>query len=342
MAKTVLVTGGSGYIAGWCANSLLERGYQVRSTVRGPEKTSSARAAAGAADPTAPISFPVADLCSDQGWDEAMDGVDHVLHVASPLGLSPATSPEEIIDTAKNGALRVLRAAARAGVKRVVMTSAANTAMPAPGSPGGVCDETVWSDPAKLGQHPYAKSKTVAELAAWDFVQDHCDGMELTTVLPGAVFGPLLTRRGFGSADVIARMLSGRIPATPRISLEVVDVRDLADVHIRAMESPRAAGERFLATGEALWMREIGQILRAELGDAGRKAPVRELPDFLVRLAARFDGQLAEIAPQIGRKHFHSAQKARQTLGWRPRPAKDAVVACARSLLESEPEPSRP
>ena len=330
MAELVLVTGGSGYIAGWCVAELLSRGYEVRTTVRDPGRERGVvEAVSSVADPGGRLSFAVADLTADDGWDAAAKGADYVLHVASPLG---GGTPDAMITAARDGTLRVLRAAVAAGVKRVVMTSAANAASPSSYATEGVTDETLWTDPDDPSLIPYRRSKTLAERAAWDFMSGPT---ELVTVLPGAVFGPILTTGTIGSVGIVARMLSGKMRGIPRIGLEIVDVRDLADVHIRAMTSPDAAAQRFLATGEFMWMEEMARVLREGLGADGRSVPTRQAPDVVVRFAARFlDRSLREITPALGRRNRHSTEKARRVLGWSPRPARETVLDCARSLID--------
>jgi dihydroflavonol-4-reductase len=332
MSELVLVTGGSGYIAGWCVAELLRCGYQVRTTVRGPDREQAVTDATSAvADPAGRLSFAVADLTSDDGWDAAAKGVDYVLHVASPLG---GATPDAMVAAARDGTLRVLRAATEAGVKRVVMTSAANTASPSSYATEGVTDETLWTDLGDPTLIPYRRSKTLAERAAWDFMSSYPGPAELVTVLPGAVFGPIPTTSNIGSVGIIGRMVSGKMRGIPRIGLEIVDVRDLVDVHIRAMTSPEAAGQRFLATGEFMWMRDMARILHDGLGADGRKVPTRQVPDAVVRLAARFrDPSLRALTPALGRRGRHTTEKARRVLGWQPRPARDTILDCARSLL---------
>jgi dihydroflavonol-4-reductase len=325
MGETVLVTGGTGYVAGWCITELLTRGYDVRTTVRSRAKEDVVRQAAG---PDDRLGFAVADLTSDTGWAEAVEGCDYVLHVASPMDGGP-----DPVTPARDGARRVLRAALGAGVRRVVMTSAANTASPSSYRDESISDETLWTDPDDRTLLPYRKSKTVAERAAWDLMADHEGPTTLTTILPGAVFGPILSASAPGPTQIISRLLNG-MPGTPRIGFEIVDVRDLADLHIRAMTSPAAAGERFLATGEFLWMHDMALALRARLGDAAAKVPTRNLPDIAVRAAALFDRSLREIMPALGRRNRHTTAKAQRLLGWQPRPAADTVVACAESLIE--------
>ncbi|GAA1360686.1 NAD-dependent epimerase/dehydratase family protein [Streptomyces beijiangensis] len=335
MPETVLVTGGSGYVAGWCIVELLQRGCHVRTTVRSRDKEEAVTAAVATQVDTADrLGFAVADLTADDGWDAAVKGVDHVLHVASPLGGNVDGNADAMIAPARDGALRVLRAACGAGVRRVVMTSAANTASPSSYATEGTTDETLWTDPDDPTLIPYRRSKTLAERAAWDFMAAHDGPTELTTVLPGAVFGPILAPGTTGSVDIVRRMLTGTMRGVPRIGLEIVDVRDLADIHLRAMTSPRAAGERFLATGEFTWMLDMARALREELGEAGRRVSTRQIPDLAVRFAARFlDPSLRDITPALGRRNRHSTAKAHRILEWQPRPARETVVDCGRSLV---------
>jgi nucleoside-diphosphate-sugar epimerase len=336
--ETVLVTGGSGFVAGWCIALLLQRGYLVRTTLRSLSKEPAVRASiASAADSTDRLSFLAADLTKDEGWDRAMAGCDHVLHVASPLGLDAPRDPEAVIAPAHDGVLRVLRSATKAGVKRVVMTSAATAATPplASASPS-LSDETVWFDPAEPDVDAYRQAKRLAERAAWNFMKDHQGPTTLTTVLPGAVFGPVLTRENPGSVQVIGRLLQGRVPANPRPGFEVVDVRDLADLHLRAMTSMPAAGERFLAVGQFMWMTEISQALRAQLGESASKVPTRRLPDVALRLLSLFDPALRAMTPRLGREHRHTSAKALRLLGWQPRPAVETLIDCARSLMPGQ------
>jgi len=328
MTETALVTGGTGYIAGWCITDLLSRGYRVRTTVRDTARERVVRSAVGTVvDAEDRLDFAVADLTSPDGWAAAVDGVDYVLHVASPL------SGDDMLTPARDGARNVLSAAAAAGVKRVVMTSAANAASPSSYTEEGITDETLWTDPDDPALIPYRRAKTVAEKAAWDFMASHDGPMTLTTILPGAVFGPILSPDSIGSVRIIERMLKGSMPGSPRIGLEIVDVRDLADVHVRAMISPEAAGQRFLATGEFTWMKEMARTLRDGLGPAGAKVSTRQLPDWLVRLTSVFDPSLRDITVSLGRRNRHTTQKAEGLLGWRPRPSAPTVIDCANSLI---------
>lgn len=333
MAGTVLVTGGTGFVAGWCIVQLLERGYAVRTTVRDAAKEQRVRAAvAGAKAATDRLSFAIADLNSDAGWNAAVAGCDYVLHVASPLGGGAAGDRNSLVGPARDGTLRVLRAAVNAGVKRVVMTSAAATARP-PLSTDRASDETVWADPDDPQFDAYRVSKILAERAAWDFMGREGKTTQLTTILPGAVFGPILSAENLGSVQIIDGMLKGKPPAMPRLGFWVVDVRDLADLHIRAMTESAAAGQRFIAVGEFMWMEDISKSLRAQLGAAGAKTPTRRLPNFVVRLLLPFAPNLRSLAPMLGRRFAVASDKARQVLAFAPRPAAATVADCARSLV---------
>lgn len=327
------MTGGTGFVAGWCIVELLQRGYAVRTTVRDLSKEPALRAAiARVTDPGDRLGVFAADLTRDEGWDAAVASCGYVLHVASPLGDLQRREPEALIGPAREGTLRVLRAATRAGVRRVVMTSAAATARPPVGSER-VSDETIWADPAEQNFDAYRRSKVLAERAAWDFMEGGKGATTLTTILPGAVFGPVLMRENPGSVQIIQRLLAGRPPGLPRLGFWVVDVRDLADLHVRAMLAPEAAGERFLAAGDFMGMAEIARTLKSELGDEARRVPTRRLPDAVFKLLALFLPPLRLLAPMLGRVNPLSTEKARRILGFSPRPAAVTIVDCARSLL---------
>ena len=333
-SKTVLVTGGSGYIGGWCVIQLLQQGHTVRATVRDLAREADVRAALGTVvDPQDRLSFHAANLSSDAGWDAATEGCDHVLHVASPLGVPAPKDPEDLIRPARDGALRAINAAIKAGVERVVMTSSVAATTPPFGSPDGTVDETVWthSDDARHGG--YARSKTIAERAAWDLIAASGGATSLATVLPSLVLGPVFGTDFSDSVQIVQRLLSGKMPGIPRLGFTVVDVRDVADLHIRAMTDPHAAGQRFIAAHEFAWMAAMAALLRARLGEQASKVPVRNAPDVLIRLAALFDRDLGSVTGYLGRKSVASSAKAQATLGWKPRPMEETVLDCARSLI---------
>jgi nucleoside-diphosphate-sugar epimerase len=261
-------------------------------------------------------------------------GCDYVLHVASPFPSSVPKDENELIRPAREGALRVLRAARDAGVKRVVLTS--SFAAVGYGAPGRTATftEADWTDVSDPSTQPYVKSKTLAERAAWDFVGGE-GVLELAVVNPVGVFGPVLGRDDSTSILIVQRLLDGSIPGCPRLMFGVVDVRDVADLHIRAMTDPAAKGERFLAVaGDFVSMVAIARMLKADLGPAARRVPARELPDWLLRLVALFDAEIRQLTPELGKPRNASGEKARRLLGWSPRSNEEAVIATARSLIE--------
>ena len=334
MAETVLVTGGSGFIGGWCVVELLKRGYTVRTTVRNLSKEAAARAAIAAeVDPGDRLTFYAAELTKDDGWDAAVAGCDYVLHVASPLGVDDPKDPDELIVPARDGVLRALKAATKAGVKRVVMTSSVAATYHSPSKADTVSDETVWTNPADKGVGAYPQSKTIAEKAAWDFITQHGGATTLAAINPALVIGPVLTKENLGSVQVVQRLLNGSMPGTPRLGFNLVDVRDVADLHIRAMTAPEAAGQRFIAAGDYYWLADIAKVLKAELDAKAAKVPTRPLPDFVLKFISIFDRTLRVVTPNLGRKHAFSGDKAKRVLGWAPRPATTTIVECAESLI---------
>lgn len=330
MAQTVLVTGGTGYVASWCIYQLLEKGFNVRTTIRNPAKESIIRSAVGVQDNR--LQFFIADLTKDKGWDEAARGCDYVLHVASPLVGGDEKDLETFVVPARDGTLRVLRAAVKEKVKRVVMTSAAAAARPRLSS-NQASSENLWADPDDPQFDNYRKSKIYAERAAWDFMRSEGGGTEFTTVLPGAVFGPVLSKENaVGSVQIIEGMLKGNPPAIPQIGFYVVDVRDLADAHIRAMLSPEAVGERFICAGEFMWMGEIADTLKSNLKIGSEKISTKRLPNIVVKLLAPFSPRLKSISPMLGKKFEQSSEKAKRVLGATFRPSIETIVECAESL----------
>lgn len=333
MAETVLVTGGSGYLGGWCLVELLGRGYEVRTTVRDLGREGEVREAVSTGGQSGDaLSVLAADLTADDGWDEAVAGCDYVLHVASPFPPVQPKDPDELIVPAREGTRRVLRAAFAAGVKRVVVTSSVAAIAGGARTPGPLT-EADWTNLDFPGLSPYVRSKTIAERAAWELAREQ--GMEerLATVNPGAIVGPLLGRDASYSLEAVKRLLKG-MPGVPKIGFSFVDVRDVADLHLRAMLSPEAAGERFIAVAEFLWMAEVAAALRRELGDDAAKVPTRGVPDLLVRAMALFDPSVRSITNQLGKKLTYSNEKAQTVLGWSPRPLERTIAETGRSMVE--------
>lgn len=336
MAK-VLVTGGSGFIASHCIIQLLEQGHSVRTTVRDLAREGEVRemlARGGAKPAKTRLTFFAADLMSDGGWAQAVKGCDFVLHVASPFPAATPRHEDELIVPAREGALRVLRAARDAGVKRVVLTSsyaAIGYGHPERARP---FNESDWTNVSTPGIGAYVKSKAIAERAAWDFVEREGGGLELAVVNPVAVLGPVLAPDYSTSILLVQKLLDGALPAAPKASFGMVDVRDVADLHIRAMTDPRASGERFLAmAGESMSILETGRVLREHLGPAAAKVPTRELPNWLVRVMALVSQDAKALLPQLGRRMHADVTKARRLLGWQPRSNEEAIVATAESLM---------
>jgi len=331
----VLVTGGSGFIGAHCILQLLAAGHEVRTTVRNLSREPDVRAMLkqGGVDPGAKLTFAAADLEADAGWPAAVAGCDYVLHVASPF---PSTTPkheDELIVPAREGALRVLKAARDAKVKRVVLTSSFAAIGYGHDDRNRPFDETVWTAVKGKGVSAYAKSKTLAERAAWDFIDREGGGLELAVVNPVGVFGPVLGPDYSTSIILVKRLMDGDVPGCPRIYFGGVDVRDVADLHVRAMTDPVANGQRFLAVaGPFLSMVEMAEALKARLGEKARRAPTRELPDILLRIIALFDGEVRQLIPELGKHKDATSEKAQRMLGWSPRSVEDSMVATADSL----------
>ncbi|WP_353814811.1 SDR family oxidoreductase [Agromyces sp. SYSU T00266] len=334
--ELVLVTGGTGFVGITCIIRLLGDGARVRTTVRDLARADEVRELVrrSGADPGG-VEVVAVDLLHDAGWDEAVAGATHVLHVASPFPTRQPKDEDELIVPARDGALRVLRAARDAGVRRLVQTSsfaAIGYGRPNPGRP---YTEEDWTDPDGPGVTPYAKSKTLAERAAWDFIDREGGDLELATVNPVGIFGPALGTDLSSSLELLRQLLDGAFPVVPNGSVGGVDVRDVADLHVLAMRHPDAAGERFLAvSGDAISYIELARLLRAELGERARRVPTRVIPDWVVRAGAPFNRDLRLMSHELGRRGDASHEKATRVLGWTPRDRDESVLASARSLVD--------
>jgi nucleoside-diphosphate-sugar epimerase len=334
---TILVTGGSGFIGSHCILQLLAAGHQVRTTVRSVKREAEARAVLKEAGATLGdrVAFITADLESDAGWSEAVAGCEYVLHVASPFPQNVPKREDDLIVPAREGALRVLRAARDGGVKRVVLTSSFAAIGYGHQPQDRPFDETNWTNLNGNDVGPYVKSKTLAERAAWDFIGREGGNLELAVINPVGVLGPVLGPDYSTSILLVQRLMDGAMPGVPRLCFGVVDVRDVVDLHIRAMSDPAAKSERFLAVaGDFVWMRDIANILERRMGSAARRVPTWQLPDWLVRVGAMFDPAVKQILPELGRTKNATSEKARRVLGWAPRLNEDAIVATATSLWE--------
>jgi dihydroflavonol-4-reductase len=326
----VLITGATGYLAGHCIAELLTQGYSVRGTVRNLRTADVAHLRALAGRTGGELEFVEADLTGDAGWTEAVDGCAYVWHVASPFPSSVPRDEDEVIRPAVDGTLRVLRAAESSGtVRRVVLTSS-GAAVHYGHDNDRVFTEADWTDPSKAG--PYAKSKTLAERAAWDFARE--SGLELVVLNPSTILGPMLNADVNTSLELIRRIMRGTLPVVPKIGWDVVDVRDLARLHRLAMETPSAAGNRYIAAGQFMWAREMASVLAGRYRSRGYRIGTGAMPYWLLWVVSRFDPSSRLALGFWGREDRSSAAKAEKELGWTSRSPSDAVLDTATSMIE--------
>jgi dihydroflavonol-4-reductase len=336
MAETVLVTGGTGFVGSHCIVQLLSKGYRVRTTLRSLARKNKVleMLQAGGITDAANLEFIETDLALDSNWDQAALRCDYVLHVASPIGLELPKDENDFIRPARQGTLRVLKAARGAGVKRVVMTSNFGAVGYSHKDTTKIITEEEWTDPNEKGLSAYNKSKVLAERAAWDFIQTEGGHLELAAINPMAIFGPALGPELSSGFALLKRILDGSMRAIPNMTLGIVDVRDLTDLHLRAMTHPAARGERFLALcGGILSLPEIAVLLKAKLGPNAENVSTRRLPDWIVRVAALVNPTDRNLVPQLGRYRNASNEKAKRLLGWQPRTNEEAILATAESLI---------
>lgn len=331
MGGTVLVTGASGYIAGFAIQQLLREGWQVRGTIRNLARADEVRGWLGVTPNELPLF--AADLTSDAGWAEAAAGCSHMLHIASPIPASAPKSDDELVVPARDGALRALRAAKAAGVKRVVLTSSTAAVTYGKGQIDRPFTEADWTDETHPDTYAYVRSKTIAERAARAWMASDGGPMEFLTINPGLILGPVLGRDFSTSLEALKKLLEGALPGLPRLGFPVTDVRDVADAHVRALTHPGIDGERFLVAGEFLWLEDIAHVLKANLGPKARKVPTRKLPNLLVRLSALFDPTVRMVLPELGRARAVDSRHVQEVLGLRLRPAQDTILDTANSLL---------
>lgn len=336
MTHTVFLTGASGYIAKHIAVALLSAGHSVVGSVRQIERSEEIRAAVlphvNRNLGTDQLRFAAADLTQDAGWSEAMQGCDVVMHTASPFPLTQPKSESDLIQPAVEGTRRVLTAAQAASINRVVMTSSilaiTEGTAPAKGTP---YTETDWTDSSARALTAYAKSKTLAERAAWAFVESEAPDLALTAINPGFVLGPPLDSKFGTSIRVIERMLLGKDPMVPQIGFATVDVRDVALAHLRALERPESAGKRYVVSDRFLWFQEIAETLKAAHPD--RKIATRVAPNWLLRAVALFDPKVKPVVPNLGQRREVSSARARDELGLNFRDARDSVSETAAFLV---------
>lgn len=335
MAGTVLVTGGSGYIAGETIRQLLAKGWIVHTTVRNLAREAELRPQLGGTSET--LKFFAADLTGDAGWAGAMASCSHLCHMASPFPTGVPKDENELIVPAREGALRALRFAKAAGVKQVVLTSSA--AAIAYGHPPGktLFDESDWTVLDAPRVQPYTKSKTIAERAARDWVASEGGDMAFCTVNPVAVLGPVQSGDFAASVELVLRLLNGSVPALPDTGFSIVDLRDVAELHVLALEAPadKVWGERFIgSSGDFQRFADVARVLRDNLGDQARKVPTRGMPNWGVYVMSVFMPVARQLLGELGRVRATSSAHAQKVLGWKPRPPEESILDCARSLIE--------
>ncbi|WP_019956639.1 NAD-dependent epimerase/dehydratase family protein [Yoonia vestfoldensis] len=337
MPKIVLLTGASGYIAKHIALQLLQAGYHVRGTVRDLARGDAIRAALAPhfGDTDVALAFVQVDLTRDDGWSEALAGVDVLVHTASPFPITPPDNPDDLIRPAVDGTLRALRAAQAAGVARVVLTSSTAAISGSALPPGETAyDETNWTDPADPDITAYTKSKTLAEKAAWDFVVQEAADMRLTVINPGFVVGAPLDARYGSSVGVIARLLRRKDPMLPNFGFAAVDVQDVAALHVTVIDKPDTYGQRIMAVDRFIWFTEMAQAIKAAY--PARRIVTRVAPDFIVRFLARFDPAIRTIVPSLGQQDRYDNARAMATLGRGLRQVNKSVVATAGYLIDKK------
>lgn len=339
MADTqiVFLTGASGFIAKHIVLKLLNAGYHVRGSVRslsrGDEVRNAVRSHLDDADNLDErLSFVALDLGSDDGWEGVMDGCSALLHTASPFPLEQPENEDDIIRPAVDGTVRALKTADAAGIDRVVLTSSAVAVMYGPLAAGKTAyDESDWSEDYYPTQNAYGRSKTRAEKAAWAFIANDAPLMKLTTINPVLVTGPALDGNIGSSLEVIERVFSGADPMQPRFGIPLVDVRDVADMHVKALSTPASEGQRVLASESFVWMVDIAKTMKAAYPKRSIKTIVA--PDFLLKFLALFDSTLKTIVPSLGEVKAISNERAKTLFGMDFIPAKDSILASCESLL---------
>lgn len=333
----VLVTGASGFVALHTVLRLLELGYNVRGTVRTEAQEKNVRQTLFKHVDTSKLEFVSADLLNDEGWREAVDSCTLVLHLASPFPTEAPKDENELILPAREGTLRVLRAAQKGGVKRVVLVSSLAAVTGGHEKENRTFSEADWTDLSKT-DYAYAKSKTLGEQAAWDFIQsaENKSDMELVSINPTNVFGPVLDNHHHTSTEWFRTLLRHEVPGLPRTQLNLVDVRDVVEMITKAMSAPEAAGKRFIANGASIQLAEFANILQRHFASRGYRVPSRVLPDWLVRFVGIFNPKTKPVVQTIGWTYSISTEQAKSMLGWQARPYEETIIEMGESLIEHE------
>jgi dihydroflavonol-4-reductase len=337
---TVLLTGSSGFIGKHITLRLLTEGYEVRASVRNRAKADEVRAAMvthlpEGVDLDAALSFIELDLESDAGWDDAIAGVDVLVHSASPFPIASPTDENDLIRPAVEGTLRALRAAHSAGVTRVILTSSV-AAIYGTDLPAGATefDESVWTDVTHpVGRVPYTKSKTLAEKAAWDYIATEAPEIALTTINPVLVTGAPLDRHYGSSVSVVERILVGKDPMLPDLSFSLVDVADVAAMHVIAIGSEAAHGQRLIACAGSRTFVQLARTLKTAF--PGRKISTVQAPNFVIRFLALFDAEVRAVLPTLGKHIGANSSKATRVLGINFVTPEDSLIASANYLLDN-------
>ncbi|MGN5953023.1 SDR family oxidoreductase [Sphingobacterium lactis] len=333
--KEVLLTGVSGFLGSHTAIELLNRGYKVTGTLRDLKRADSLRSIISKhTDNIHNLSFFQAELLDKEVWKEASMNKDYVIHAASPFPRELPKDENDLIIPAKEGTLNVLTAAKANNVKRVILVSSISTVVygKTKAEMDQVFTEENWTDITnKTDTKPYIRSKTIAEMAAWDFMEREGVGMEMVSILPGAMLGPVLEEDFGTSANIVIKILDGKMPAMPKIAFEIVDVRSVAQLLVDVIEKKHAAGNRFMASSGHMTMKQLANVLKLNYPD--KKIKNYEMPNFLSRFIAFFEPSLKPILLDLGITRKIDASKAKRVLGWKPITKEDAILDCAKSIL---------
>jgi nucleoside-diphosphate-sugar epimerase len=335
--KVELVTGETGFLGSHCIAQILQQGCLVWTTLRNLKRKDEVISLLqnNGIEYADKLTFYQADLTFDNGWEEAVAGCDYVLHVASPFPSQGPEHEDEIIIPAKEGTLQVLRMAQQEEIKRVVMTSSFAAVGYEQNTNNKIFTEDDWTNPENPNISAYVKSKTIAEIAAWNFIKNANGKLELTFINPVGIFGPLLGKDLSASIQLLKQLLDGKIKSTPKTYFNTVDVRDVALLHVKAMTHPKAAGERFLAlAGKCLSVHDVAMILKNNLGARAKKVSQKELPNWQVRIASLFNPQAKQLLPELGKVRKVSNEKTKTIFAWSPRTNEEAILASAESLIK--------